>query len=327
MMSIDSLYNTSDLNVTHKGSVLSPVIGFWILLIFSIPSMICSLSVLWLLLNNPQNRRSLNHRVIIIQLIAGLIFLLINVPLYLNYLRLGYVWPQIPAICQLGWFVGDGYIDTMTILMAWASFERHILIFHDRWILTAKRRFVAHYLPVTLIIIYCPFYYLIVEGFPPCENTYDYTENWCSSSCLFENEVLVMYDIIFNDILATILVAVFSISLIIRVLYRHNIGVRQRARWRRHRRIIIVFFSISAIYLLFNLPMMILKLVKLCDPSKNIIENLQPYFDFLNYFIFILYPFICLGNMSKKFCNQRRRRLVGPRVFVMPNRQVIQRQY
>jgi hypothetical protein len=136
-----------------------------------------------------------------------------------------------------------------------------------------------------------------------------------------------MYDIIFNDILATILVAVFSISLIIRVLYRHNIGVRQRARWRRHRRIIIVFFSISAIYLLFNLPMMILKLVKLCDPSKNIIENLQPYFDFLNYFIFILYPFICLGNMSKKFCNQRRRRLVGPRVFVMPNRQVIQRQY
>jgi hypothetical protein len=203
---------------------------------------------------------------------------------------LSYIWPQTPAICQLGWFVGDGYIDTMTIRVAWASFERHILIFH-----------------VTLIIIYCPFYYLIVEGFPPCKNT----ESWCSSFCLYQNKILVIH-----DILATILVVMFSISLIIRVIYHH-----------RHRKIIIIFLSISAIYLLFNLPMMILKLVQLCGLSENIVERLQPYFDFLNYFVFILYPFICLGTMPKKFSSQRQRRLIGPTAFVVSNRQVIKKQY
>ena len=123
--------NSSDDDDLDEKSVIPPTIRFWILLILSIPSIICSFLVLWLLLSNREQRRSLNQRIIIIQLIGGLIFLLTHVPIYLSYLRLGYVWPQTPAMCQLCWFVGDTYNDTMTILMAWASFERHILVFHD----------------------------------------------------------------------------------------------------------------------------------------------------------------------------------------------------
>jgi hypothetical protein len=329
-MSLDSLQNSSSLNGSEDsldgGVSLSPTVQFWVLLVFSIPSIICSLYVLWLLFSNPEFRRSLNYRVIIVQLIGVLIFLLTNVPLYLSYLRLGYVWPQSPAICQFGWFVGDGFIDTMTILVAWGSLERHIFIFHDGLTLTSRKRFFAHYLPVTLIVAYCPFYYLVVQAVPPCENIYDYTTSWCSSSCLYENRALVMYDVIFNDVLATILVAVFSISLIIRVLYHHRARFNRPIRWRQHRKIIIIFLSISAIYLFFNLPIIMLKFLDLCGIYGDILERLEPYFNFLNYFVFILYPFICLGTMSKRFCNQRRQRVVGPTALAMLNRQVIQKQ-
>ncbi|CAF3040471.1 unnamed protein product [Rotaria sp. Silwood2] len=308
----DEFFNSSDED-NHDDfdaeSAISPTIRFWILLISSIPSIICSLLVLCLLLSHQEHRRTLNHRVVIIQLIGGLIYLLTHFPIYINYLRLGYVWPQTPAMCHLWWFVGDGFSDTMTILMAWASFERHILIFHDQWVSTTRKRFFAHYLPVTLIITYCPIYYLIVMVFPPCENIYDYNEKLCSSSCLYQNIVLLLYDAIINDILATILVATFSISLIIRVLWHNHIRYHRQIQWRKHRKIIIILMSISTIYLAFNLPMMILDFAQICGLSQDIVDHFEPYFEFLNYFIFIFYPFICLGTMLTKF--RRPRGLVG----------------
>ncbi|CAF4949538.1 unnamed protein product [Rotaria sp. Silwood1] len=281
-MDMNFSYNNEFLNSSNEddfdeNSVIPPMIRFWILLIFSIPSIICSIVILYLLLNHKEHRRSLNHRVVIIQLIGGLIYLLTHVPIYLNYLRLGYVWPQTPTMCHIWWFVGDGFSDTMTILMAWASFERHILIFHNQLVTTRRKRIFAHYLPITIIIIYCPLYYLIVMGFPP----------------------------------STILIAIFSISLIIRVLWHNQIRYRQRLQWRKHQKIIIILMSISMIYLAFNLPLMILDLAEICGLAQHIAERFEPYFEFLNYFIFIFYPFICLGTMLSKIRNPRRKRLVG----------------
>lgn len=309
-----------DYDNDNTESLLPPTIRFWILLICSIPSIICCLIVLWSLFTNREKRRSLNYRIIIIQLIACLIYLLTNVPLYLNYLRLGYVWPKTPAMCQLWWFVGDGYADTMTILMAWASFERHIFIFHSSWLSTTKKKFFVHYLPVTLIILYCLLYYIVTMGFPPCENKYNYDENQCSLSCLYRNEILSMYDTIFNDILATTLVAIFSISLIIRLFWHNYSRLNGQVQWRRHRKIIFILLSISIIYLLFNLPMMIVDFLDIFDLYEDTLGYAEVYLDFLNYFIFILYPFICFAIISRRLWNCQRRQLIHPAPLLMTNR-------
>ena len=170
---------------------------------------------------------------------------------------------------------------------------------------TARRRFFLHYLPVTIIILYCPIYYLVIDAFPFCENIYDYTQEWCSESCSYENEIVSMYDVLFSDISVTMVVALLSISLIIRVLWRNHVRFHRRIHWRKHRRIIIILLAISTIYIVFNLPMMILHLAILCGLSKQIGDHLEPYFDFLNYFLFLSYPFICLGTLSKKFAHGR----------------------
>ncbi|CAF4624369.1 unnamed protein product [Rotaria socialis] len=88
-------------------------------------------------------------------------------------------------MCQLWWLAGDGYSDTMTILKAWALFERHIFIFRDQWLSNKRKQIFAHYLPAKLITIYCLLYYFVVMCFRPCKNIYGYTEKSCASSCLY----------------------------------------------------------------------------------------------------------------------------------------------
>ncbi|CAF1304008.1 unnamed protein product, partial [Rotaria sp. Silwood1] len=46
-------------------------------------------------------RRTLSNHSIIAILFGALGTQLIDVPFYMNYTRLGYVWPQTPLVCQL----------------------------------------------------------------------------------------------------------------------------------------------------------------------------------------------------------------------------------
>ncbi|CAF4568040.1 unnamed protein product [Rotaria sp. Silwood2] len=80
-------------------------------------------------------RHTLNNHSIIAILFGVLGSQLIDVPFYMNYTVLGYVWPQNPFLCQLWWYADVGTYQTTIILITWMSFERHILIFHDRLLL------------------------------------------------------------------------------------------------------------------------------------------------------------------------------------------------
>lgn len=314
MMDKNISYNYKVLDTTgatdeadfNENTVISPVLRFWILVVPLVPSVVCSLFVLWFLLRKAEYRCSLIHRTVIIQLIAGLIFLLISIPIYLNYLRLEYVWPESPALCQVWWLLGELYQETMTILMAWGSFERHIFIFHDQWLTTMKNKMIIHYIPVTLIIVYHFIYYFTTMAFPPCENVYDYSEDSCGLSCFHENTILRMFDVIINEILFTILVAIISISLIVRILLQSRRHHGQGIQWRKHRKVIIILLSISAIYLCCNLPMMILQLAKFFGLSEEDVEHIEPYLDLLKNFVFILYPFVCAATFFLKLRRSRR---------------------
>jgi len=76
----------------------------------------------------------------------------------------------------LRWFMDLGMFSLRDFLMAWASIERHILVFHDQWVSTPKKRFFIHYLPLASIVIYIFTLYIIVLFFPPCQNIYIYSQ-------------------------------------------------------------------------------------------------------------------------------------------------------
>src|SRR5690349_9582475 len=96
------------------------IVRFWIILLFYIPSLICSLFVLYHFIFNRTLRQTLHNHVIIILLFINLIVQLTNIPWILNYYRLGYVWPETPSFCVAWTFFDEALYITTTILFAWA---------------------------------------------------------------------------------------------------------------------------------------------------------------------------------------------------------------
>ena len=132
--------------------------------------------LLYHLFFNRTLRQALHNHVIIVLLIIALMCNLIDIPAYITYLSLGYVWISTSAFCNLWWFIDIGLFDMIAMLMAFATIERHILVFRRGWVSTQTKRFLLHYLPLTILIIYDTVFYLVVIIFPPCENVYDYSQ-------------------------------------------------------------------------------------------------------------------------------------------------------
>jgi hypothetical protein len=51
----------------------------------------------------------------------------------MDYLNLGYIRFQLPSICLIWMLIEFWCHAANSLLLTWASFERHILVFHSRW--------------------------------------------------------------------------------------------------------------------------------------------------------------------------------------------------
>ncbi|CAF3788114.1 unnamed protein product [Rotaria sp. Silwood1] len=126
-------YGRTPLQALFPEISLPRPVRFWLLLILLIPSILCTLILLYYFIRDRSLRSPLNNHVIIVLLIVNFHGLMIGFPIQLNFLHLGHVWPQIPTTCLAWQFSDIGIFTTTGIIMAWASIERHILIFHDQW--------------------------------------------------------------------------------------------------------------------------------------------------------------------------------------------------
>ena len=173
-------------------------------LILLIPSIICSIFALYYLLFDRNLRNGLNNHVIILILIIGLICQLTDYPWLLYYYKHNGIWKRSLIFCEIWGYIDWGLYITQTILFAWTTIERHILIFHDKWLLTKRKRLFIHYIPPILIIFYCLIMYLIVYFFPSCENVVDYFYVTCIDACLFDSGIYSIYDTIIDEVLPII---------------------------------------------------------------------------------------------------------------------------
>jgi len=270
---------------------------FWLLLIFDIPSIICSLFVLYHLLINRKSRYALHNHTVIILLTIALIFQLTDIPWYLDFIRKGSVSPSTPARCLIWWLIDLGFYNTAALILAWSSIERHILVFHNRWISTKKKRFFVHYLPLFILISYSTIYYTIVIFFPPCQHIFIYTLPVCAASpCHLLHPILGLWEMGIHGCLSTILVTFFSIALLVRVIV-HKRRRHRVFRWKIYRKMIIQLLSISALYLLLNFPIMLMSVARLCGLPADIGVEAQQITFFLTYWVMFLLPFVALYSL------------------------------
>ncbi|CAF1463143.1 unnamed protein product [Rotaria sordida] len=249
----------------------------------------------------------------IVMLIIGLMIELVDIPFHLNFLHLGIVQPSIPFICILWWFMDLGLYNGFTIIMAWSSFHRYLFIFHDRLFLPGKKRFVFHYLPLIILLLYILIFYIYVIIFPPCKNTFDYTLPVCNDyPCYLDNLVLGIWDSVVNGILPTFIICIFSVAILIRVYHQKRRLVNQRNQWRQQRKMMIQLISSSILYLIPNVPLSLLILAHLCGLPEDVGVDPQLYFDYLCYFVVILYPLVCLS-----FVSEVRKKIPWRRLFLL----------
>ncbi|CAF3485505.1 unnamed protein product [Rotaria sp. Silwood1] len=305
----------------YTASFISSPIRLWLFLTALIPSIFCSIIVLYHLLSKRTQRRAINNHVIIILLFNNLIYEFIDIPLLLNFYRLQSVWSATPSLCVMWMFIDETLNSISTILIAWASVERYIIIFRSQWLSSARKRFLIHYLPLMLFVLYIIIFHVIVILFSSCINMYDYTREKCGESlCLHNTKLIETWNIIVNEILPGLIIVIFSIALLVRCLLQNH-RIHQRLQWRKYRKMAIQLLSISMLYFILYIPVTSIKLVQLCCISQDGINSFEEYARFFSYYIIFLLPFVCYVSLPevkwqfKKIfpCCHRQARLIHPR--------------
>ena len=283
----------------HNSEIALPrSIRFWLMLIFVVPSVIFTSLVLLYLLTDQAARKALHNHPVIILLCIALIFQLTDTVWYLEFLQRGSVKPATPIRCLLWWFVDLGLYNTASLILSWATLERHILIFHNRWIATTNRRFLLHYAPLILLLLYCFIYYIWILLDPPCEHQFIYDLPVCSETpCHLLHPFFGIWETGIHGCLSTLIIAIFSIALLCRVIHQKR-RLHQVFQWRKYRKMIVQLISISMLYLVCNFPIMIISFTRICCIAPDAWVDVQHFAFLLSYWVMFLLPFVALGSIQ-----------------------------
>ena len=319
-----------DVNVTTEASsydyendetlIPSAQVQFWTYLILEIPSIFCTIFLLFHLLLDRRLRQQLHNHVVTILLLLCLIILVVDNSLYLDGWRMGQgnSFRSSTGVCLMWWLIDYGFYGAIGVFLVWGSFERHLLIFHRRRFFGSKRRiFFAHYLPLIVISLYLIGFYCSAIIFPPCENVFYFDSLACGSNpCYLNIFWLNRWDYLLHGILSNILEAVFSSSLLFRTIWRRFYS-QHRLNWKKYRKMTIQLLSISAVSLTINLPDSLITLVQNFGPDlSDFGASIQPYLFYFTGYLVLILPFVCLGCLPELwsklfFCCARRRGTVA----------------
>ena len=283
----------SSSSISSYPFLLTTNIRFWCILIVIIPSLMCSLFTLYHLLFDRTLRTTLSNHIIIVILLIALFNQVTVYPWMINYYNLGGYWERSTIFCYFSAFLSWTLYILEGMLFAWATIERHILIFHDRWLATKKKRFFFHYLPIVALIGYCLIYYICVDFFSPCTNAVYYTVVACGSFCIAWNYYYILWDTIAHQLVPGLIILIFSVALLIRVIWT-KAHMNQPVQWRKYRKMSIQLLSISIVYLLCYFPYIFINSMFVLKILYNINIDILFIFSFLTYFMILLLPFVCL---------------------------------
>lgn len=285
---------------------------FWIFLVLSLLNIPCSIVVLHNYLSQADRRQALHNYVNLIILPINLFYQLTDIVFYLHYFRTFQLLSTDRTFRLIWGYIDWTFFGMQIILFAWATIERHILIFHDRSVATKVKRFLFHYFPPMFIVVYCLTFYTIVIFGSNCENIDPEDHSTSFYPCGFANYPVYLYETLVHQIAPNFIVVISSLILIIRVI-RSKYRVHQQIRRRQHRRMTLQLLSISFLYLIFPTPYSCVVLLYLLGMPTWIGADFIKYNTFCIFYVLLLHPVVCaaaLPNWRKKLC--RKRRAIAP---------------
>ncbi|CAF0958873.1 unnamed protein product [Adineta steineri] len=301
------------------------IVRSWLYQGFQIPSILFGVVILYYLLMDRALRNALNNHVIIAMVSVGLILQFFDVTALTYITRTGTELVSTKAFCLAWVSIRSIGFPGVINLVAWASIERHILIFHANLVRTKTKRFFFHYLPLVICMMIPGVFYITMYFIVPCSITMDYTKAYCGYySCVTVNPSVALYDAIVNYLISPFIIVIFSVALIIRVLVS-KCRARQRIQWRNYRKMAIQLLSISFLYIVLYCPPIFLYVAYLAGLKQIAAISYYSDSNYFGYYAITLTPFICalsLPELRMKFkicfpCCRRRRPAIGPQALMM----------
>lgn len=270
------------------------MLHFWAYLLPVIPSIICSIFLLYHLLMRRELRTAIHVHVIILMISFGLFYEITNIVWYLHFYRTGNLLSATPIFCRIWVFIDGGVYVIVGMLMAWGSVERHILIFHRHWLGSVVGKALLHYLPLAFCSIYPTLFYGLIFFILPCDVPFDYTTATCGYySCISWNSSLSFWDSILNFVLPSLIIVIFSVTLFVRIIYQ-RCRMHRRIEWRHNWKMAAQLLSISVIYFVFLLPAMSLNTAYTVGLPWDGGSDVYWAWMYLGYYTVLLTPFVCV---------------------------------
>ncbi|CAF0813216.1 unnamed protein product [Adineta steineri] len=210
-----------------------------------------------------------------------------------------YVPIQTTWACQ---FYNVSFFSTSTLnrfLMAFMAIERHFLVFRHQLYRTRRSRYLLHYFPILIIIIYSFTYSIYTDIFLTCPQLrFRYTRFLCGYTCsLLSKNASTMF-LWFQLFTPTVVTCIACFLLPIRFLFqKRNL---QRLQWRRARKMIVQMIIIAGAYILSWLPYAIILQLATINLISLTSDTTVEYMVFDSYVTSLLTPFICLHTISER---------------------------
>ena len=294
-------------------------VQFVLLLIVGIPAIVSAILILIFIYLNWYSVmvKNLYHHATFLLLLVAFVYITLDLPFTLNYFRLGYHWYRSIPFC-LWWYWFDYCLLAMNLcLTATASVQRHILIYNSLWLNATKNRWIIHYIPLIISIIYPLIFYTIFMFAYRCTVYFDYSDGWCAYPCYIDHAVLYNIDWICNTITPVLIIVLANVALIIRT-FRSMKKVRQQHHrtWQRQKKLTLQLLAFSSVYVIIYLPTTTMAILrKLVFPNLYDERSKVYYIFHMIYFVAPLQIFMCifaipdLRTFIKRKVNQV---LIGP---------------
>jgi hypothetical protein len=287
----------------------------------------CCLFVLFHFLFDRTLRHALNNHVFIVLLVMCLIWEMTVAPSIINVYLYGVFWPQIPTFCVVLKFLDSCIYTSTAKLVAWASVERHILIFHNQWVSTRKKRLLIHYIPLITIVMYGMMCYAITTPMNDCNRGFYYTYILCGYySCIYNSVVFSLYEFATGGVLSSFLIGTGSASLLLRIV-RQKRRFQRQIEWRKHRKMTIQLLSVTSLFFILYLPLVLLSVTqKAAGVPSYVGADYELYAQFFSNYVIFLFPFACIGTLPQlrtrikntfRYCCPRQAGAVVPQQLIM----------
>lgn len=302
-------------------------VGLVFLVLIQFLSLSCALYVLIHCIKKQNTLRNLPNHLIICLLIVSTWMISIDLLSTEFYHWNNLVPIQTPWACRfynISFFTISG-LNRM--LMAFMSIERHFLVFRPHLYRQRYSRYLFHYLPIFLIILWSLGYSIFTDLFLSCTSVrFRYTNYLCGYTCslLLPNTIMIYVWLqVFFPTFATL---ISCILLPIRFLLKKR--QLQRLQWRRARKMIVQMSIISSTYTFCWLPYTVILQLIVANSLLLSDYNISRIMIFIPYVPSLLTPFICFHTLSDKLklnfikttlhcCFPHRQSLIHPQNTIM----------